>query len=71
MTVKNIGNKLIGFGSVDLFPGDIKKLPEDYEGNETIKTYVELGFVEIVKEPKPAKAVKVEKKAKEAEAPTE
>lgn len=68
MTVKNIGNKLIGIGSVDLFPGDCKKVPDDFASNSTLKTYEELGFIVIVEDKKPAKPTKAKKTGKDEEA---
>lgn len=63
MKVKNTGNKIIGFGATYyVLPGQTIELPNSYENNEAINTFVKGGKLQIVKDATAGKkkAAKVE-----------
>lgn len=43
--VKNLSNKIIGFGEVNILPGEAKDIPQDYERNPAIAHYERLGLI--------------------------
>ena len=61
MLVKNNGQKIIGFGSVHILPGETKMLPEGYdESHPTVAYYLLRGYlVKVDASRPPAQDVKV------------
>lgn len=43
--VKNLSNKVIGFGEVNILPGETREIPQDYERNPAIDHYQRLGLI--------------------------
>ena len=48
MKIKNIGRKIIGFGQTSVLPGQTVTIEDSFKDNETLKTFIALGFVEVV-----------------------
>lgn len=69
--VTNLSNKLIGFGEVNILPGETKEIPQDYERNPVISHYETIGLIRCSGEPtlteEEMKKVLEEKKNEEAE----
>ncbi len=48
MVIKNNGRKIIGFGQTSVLPGQTVTIEDSFKDNETLKTFIALGFVEVV-----------------------
>lgn len=48
MVIKNKCSKIIGFGTVNVLPGETGKIDDVFKDNDVLKAYVNLGYVEIV-----------------------
>ncbi|MBQ7445917.1 MAG: hypothetical protein IJS71_08315 [Clostridia bacterium] len=45
MRIKNVSNKIIGFGTLAVLPNEIATVPKDFEDNDILDTYVEMDFI--------------------------
>lgn len=48
MVIKNNGRKIIGFGQTSVLPGQTVNIEDSFKENETLKTFIALGFVEVI-----------------------
>lgn len=55
MVVKNNGRKIIGFGQTSVLPGQTVTIEDSFKDNETLKTFIALGFVEVIEAKSPDK----------------
>lgn len=51
MKITNKSGKIIGIGDTVLVPGQEAEVDNKFAGNGTLKTFVDMGFITIVKEP--------------------
>jgi hypothetical protein len=53
MFYKNIGKKVMGFGSLTLLPDEVKELPDGFnEKHPTVKFYIAKGWLKPAENPK-------------------
>ena len=55
MVIKNNGRKIIGFGQTSVLPGQTVTIEDSFKDNETLKTFIALGFVEVIEAKSPDK----------------
>ncbi len=48
MVIKNNGRKIIGFGQTSVLPGQTVPIEDSFKNNETLKTFIALGFIEVI-----------------------
>lgn len=48
MVIKNNGRKIIGFGQTSVLPGQTVTIEDSFKDNDALKTFIALGFVEVV-----------------------
>jgi len=58
MKVKNIGNKIVGFGNVFILPGEEADISDSFKENGAYNAYIDLGLVVEVEEKPTAKVAK-------------
>lgn len=72
MKIKNLSNKVIGFGDISVLPGETETIPAAYEKNPTLEVYKAMKMAEITGKPtapqKTKEEVDAEKKAAEQKA---
>jgi len=75
MKVTNKTNKIIGFGTVSILPGETGVIPQEYERNPILEFYRKNNFVSVKGEPtepeKTAEELAAEQAAAEAKAAAE
>ncbi len=49
MVIKNKCSKIIGFGMVNVLPGETGEIDDCFKDNDVLKAYENLGYVEVVK----------------------
>ena len=67
MKITNIGEKIVGVGSVILMPGDSGNFNETVAEAPSIKNLVSLGYLKVEEEPKPVKEAPKKKPVKNIE----
>lgn len=58
MKVKNIGNKIVGFGNVFILPNEEVEINDSYKNSGAYKAYTDLGLIAVVEEKTTSKTAK-------------